>query len=409
MNNPKQQTFVRGSAWTVVIAAASYALASWAPSPLASLAGALLMAAGWSALVALQPSSQRSGTGDATEAGQGTDMTQAMGAIQSALSQCASQFSTQYASIREEAQRVQSLLEDAIRQLTESFHGMHAMSEQQQALALSASGTTSDQRDGRQSFGDFVTSTSEVMQKVVDSVVENSRLGMELVELTDSIAARTKDVRGILSEIGAISKQTNLLALNAAIEAARAGEAGRGFAVVADEVRDLSARTAQFSQQISAMMESMDSSVRETEVALQKLASQDMTFAMDSKVQVERVINSIGDVNTARTAALGELGATAQRVDAEVNKAITALQFQDMVSQLIAHMTRRVAALDKVTHQMDVLAQQLPRAPTEVASAAEALRRELGHVTQSLADLDMKTSDNPVRQHGMAHGEIELF
>lgn len=409
MDNHKQRTVVRGAAWTVVAALAAYGVASWVTSPIVSLAGVLLTAAGWLGLVALQGGSGDTGAAGGVAAGDATKATATMAEVQTALSQCATQFSAQYASIRGEAQRVQSLLSDAGRKLTESFRGMHAMSEQQQALALSASGGASQHGDNRQSFEDFIASTSEVMQKVVDSVVENSRLGMELVDLTDSIATRTKDVRSILSEIGAISKQTNLLALNAAIEAARAGEAGRGFAVVADEVRDLSARTAQFSQQISGLMESMDVSVRETEIAIQKMASQDMTFAMDSKVQIERVMGSIGEVNRARAEALGELGATAQRVDGEVNKAITALQFQDMVSQLIDHMTRRVAALDKVTRQMEILAQQLPRAPAEAASAAEALERELGNVIQSLANLDTRTSHNPVHQHGMEHGEVELF
>jgi methyl-accepting chemotaxis protein len=64
---------------------------------------------------------------------------------------------------------------------------------------------------------------------VVDSVIMNSKLGMELVELTDRISKRAKEVESILTEIAGIAKQTNLLALNAAIEAARAGEAGRGL------------------------------------------------------------------------------------------------------------------------------------------------------------------------------------
>jgi methyl-accepting chemotaxis protein len=108
------------------------------------------------------------------------------------------------------------------------------------------------------------------MQKVVDNVIMNSKLGMELVELTDRISKRAADVESILGEIAGIAKQTNLLALNAAIEAARAGEAGRGFAVVADEVRDLSTRTSQFSQQIAVVMKSMREGVSGAEDAIER-------------------------------------------------------------------------------------------------------------------------------------------
>jgi len=249
------------------------------------------------------------------------------------------------------------------------------------------------------------------MQRVVDSVIGNSKLGMELVELTDSIAQRTKDVQGILSEIGSIAKQTNLLALNAAIEAARAGEAGRGFAVVADEVRDLSARTTQFSQQISTLMKSMQVSVGQTELAIQGMASQDMTFALESKTHVEEIISTMEAQNRSRMAAIGQLGGIADAVDHQVGRAITALQFQDMVSQLLGHVSRRIEAIEDVSKHLGDLAQTLQKDAInlDAPEAARSLQAETLRVTERLKDMSLATQHNPVSQDAMSRGDVELF
>jgi methyl-accepting chemotaxis protein len=324
------------------------------------------------------------------------------------LNECVTQFVIQYEAARGELARVQTLLSDAITTLTDSFQAMHAQTEAQLAVTLEV---TTGGNDNPQQFDEFVTNTSDVMQRVVDSVVANSKLGMELVELTDSIAASTRNVQSILSEIGSIAKQTNLLALNAAIEAARAGEAGRGFAVVADEVRDLSARTTQFSQQISKLMTGMQGAVTQTEQAIQRMASQDMTFALESKEHVKEIITTMEGQNRARITAIGKLGNSAHGMEQQVGRAITALQFQDMVSQLMSHVGKRIDALDGVTRHLGVLATSLKddAASSNSRAALAQVHEETERVAAGLKDLSVTTHHNPVGQKEMGHGDVELF
>lgn len=311
---------------------------------------------------------------------------------------CSDSVHDQCSRMNEELTRVQQLLREAIAGLTQSFHNMHGETTSQRETAMALTGG-----DGSQQFdfARFVDETSGTMQRVVDSVVHNSKLGMELVELTEGIARETEGVRALLGEIGGISKQTNLLALNAAIEAARAGEAGRGFAVVADEVRDLSARTSDFSQQIVTLVDRVQANVKMTESALAHMAAQDMTFALESKTRVETVVRGLEMLHQRRQQSIVDLGASVERVDQAVAHAVTSLQFQDMTAQLIGHVQKRIDAIDGVCSSV----RELSRAAALGHASPELAQR----VDDALAHLAVVDSTNPVAQKAYQEGEIELF
>lgn len=177
-----------------------------------------------------------------------------------------------------------------------------------------------------------------------------------LVQIRE-LASYADDLRGMAKSVQQVADQTNLLALNAAIEAARAGEAGRGFAVVADEVRKLSTASGDTGKKIAEKAKLVSDAILTSARLVETSTSRDIDSFKVSEASIQGVLGDFSHLLDELARSNEELRHQAEGIQQEISASLPHLQFQDRIDQVLAH----------VCESFDELTQYVSASPADQA------------------------------------------
>jgi methyl-accepting chemotaxis protein len=259
--------------------------------------------------------------------------------------------------VLEKSEKIEVISEESASSVEEMTSGIEEIASSAQGLA-SAAQELANLADNTQKEANKGIQGIEHIVKKID---EGSKQSMETQKIVENLLTKAENIEKIIYSINAITEQTNLLALNAAIEAARAGEAGRGFSVVAEEIRKLAENSSQATNEIANILEELKNST------------------IDVNKSTEETVNTIREINE-----------EAQQINVQFSL------IQNEINKMIAEVENVTAGSEQQsasTQEMSTSAERIARTVNEINEQIKEIRESIEQQNNNAYTLSQKARE----------------
>ncbi|MFS0558106.1 methyl-accepting chemotaxis protein [Brevibacillus sp. 179-C9.3 HS] len=279
-------------------------------------------------------------------------------------SQATEQIAVTIQEMTEGTDRQSQNVEESQQEVEEISAGIEKIAARAQSVSAAAASTS-----------ELATEGNRTIQMSVSQMNGIGETMGQLTALVGGLGARSEQIGQIVEVITQISGQTNLLALNAAIEAARAGEHGRGFAVVADEVRKLAEQASASAQEITQLVATIQRETSEAVLTMEK-GSQEVTAGMGGVAQAGEAFSQIRDAVVGVTNEIQEVSTAAHTLTESTGKVGQSMQMISTLAQSAVSLTLGVSS---ATEEQLASMEEIHSSAESLASLADDLEKLLGH------------------------------
>jgi len=302
---------------------------------------------------------------------------------------------TELDALRAQVDQARGILADAVAKLSGSFATMETETKVQKdmmqsllaSLSREADTGGAEQRPGQAKINirEFTIETGAFLTQFTDLLASVSQQSIRTVYRIDDMVDQLDEVFSLINSINGIADETFILAVNASIEAARtkdvSTQSGHSFSVIASNIRELSKKTRRFNDQIGTQIGKARTTVNEVREIIAAMASRDLNVALSGKERIELMMKELADFERFMTENVDRASLATSRIADSTSQAVTALQFEDILNQLLVSIHQR----------------------------AERIASERGEPLDASRAFGRTSGNAPVQQHNMTPGKVELF